>query len=300
MDTQKPYIKYTIADRKKQEKQGFFACFSIANQYIKVRDTVMAYTLYKYVFRNSIEYEIHWNGMYGAKGEKRAPKRKPTREEVKKINQKIKARNVRRIIKANFTSDDLWVTFLYPKGTRKSMEEILKDVSNFHTTMRRQRKKRNEPYKWISRIEIGKQGGIHVHMVINRVRGEPTEQLIREKWKKNGRVHFEYLYEDDNFSNLAEYIVKPVPEEQQKRVEKMPESMQKQLVKYSTSRNLIRPEPEKKTYSRWTLKKLIEKGIEPTPGYLVDKESVEMGINPYTGKSYMYYTEVKYPEKKGG
>lgn len=260
----------------------------------------MAYTLYKYVFRNSIEYEIHWNGMYGAKGEKRAPKRKPTRVEVKKINQKIKERNVRRIIKANFTSDDLWVTFLYPKGTRKSMEEILKDVSNFHTTMRRQRKKRNVPYKWICRIEIGKQGGIHVHMVINRVRGEPTEQLIREKWKKNGRVHFEYLYEDDNFSNLAEYIVKPVPEEQQKRVEKMPESMQKQLVKYSTSRNLIRPEPEKKTYSRWTLKKLIEKGIEPTPGYLVDKESVEMGINPYTGKSYMYYTEVKYPEKKGG
>ena len=39
MDTQKPYIKYTIADRKKQEKQGFFARFSIANQYMKVRDT---------------------------------------------------------------------------------------------------------------------------------------------------------------------------------------------------------------------------------------------------------------------
>ena len=260
----------------------------------------MAYTLYKYVFKNSIEYEIHWNGHYGAKGEKRAPKRKSTSAEVKKQNQKIKERYVRRLLKNNFSSDDLWVTHIYPKGTRKSIEEVVKDVSNYHAAMRRYRKKQNKPYKWICRIEIGKKGGIHVHMVVNRVRGEPTEQIIRDKWKKYGRVHFEYLYEDENYASLAEYIVKPVPEEQQKNVAKLPPEWQQHFVKYSSSRNLIRPEPEKKIYSRWTLRDLIRNGIRPSPGYVVDKASIEQGINAFTGKSYLYYTEVRYPEKKGG
>lgn len=259
----------------------------------------MAYTMYKYVFPNSIEYEIHWIGRYGAKGEKRAQKIKPTKEEVKKQNQKRRETYIRRVLKLNFIRDDLWTTFIYPKGTRKTIEEVVKDISRFHASMRRARKKINAPYKWICRIEIGKKGGIHVHMVINRVRGEPTEQLIRDKWKI-GRIHFEYLYDTDDFSKLAEYIVKPVPEEQKKNVDKMPAELQKQLVKYSTSRNLIRPEPEKKVYSRWTVKKMIENGPTETKGYSIIKESIVSGENRYTGMSYLYYTEIRCPDRKGG
>lgn len=264
----------------------------------------MAYWLDFYRFLNSIEYEYKWAGNYGAKGEKRAPKKKATPEQVKKQNQKNRENYMRRLIKANFDPDDLWVTLKYPKGTRKPIEQILKDMTNFHGAMRRHRKKNMQPYKWICRIEIGRQGGIHIHMVINRVRGEPTDRLIRDKWKKYGKLHFESLYEEGGYQALAEYIVKPPPEEMEGQLALFPPEERKQLTKYSCSRNLIRPKPERKHYSRWTVKRLIEEGPKPTPGYYIEKDSIVTGINRYTGMSYLRYTEIRIDpisrQEKGG
>lgn len=253
----------------------------------------MAYWVDSYTFQNSIEYEIKWAGNYGAKGEKRAPKKKPSKEQIIKQNQKNKEIYMRRVLKLNFTKEDLWVTLKYAKGTRKPLGQILKDMKNFQTAMRRHRKKAGEPYKWIRRIEIGKRGGIHIHMVINRVRDEPTDQVIRDKWKKYGKVHFESLYEEDDFQALAEYIVKPVPEELEGQLEMFSLAEQKQLAMYSCSRNLERPKPKRKVYSRWTVKRMLEEGPKPTEGYYIDKDSIVTGINLYTGMSYLRYTEIR-------
>ncbi len=246
-----------------------------------------------YTFLNSIEYEFKWAGNYGARGEKRTPREKPTPEQIKKQNQKNREIRMRRILKANFTEDDLWVTYKYPKGTRKTIKEVMEDMEVHRRQLRYKRKKSGQPYKWICRIEIGKQGGIHVHMVINRVRGEPTDRLIRDKWKKHGTVHFENLYEEGGFEALAEYIVKPPPEEMEGQLSMFSQEERKQLVKYSCSRNLIRPKPQRKHYSRWTVKKLIEEGPRPTPGFYIDKNSIVTGVNKFTGMSYLRYTEVR-------
>jgi len=253
----------------------------------------MAYWLDYYKFLNTIEYEYKWAGNYGAKGEKRAPKKEATPEQIKKQNQKNRENRMRRIMLANFSDDDLWLTFKYPRGTRKPIPKIVKDVTGFHAAMRRERKKKGQPYKWICRIEIGKKGGIHIHMVINRVRGEPTERLVRDKWKKHGNVWFEFLYAEGGFKRLAEYIVKPPPPEMEDQLSFLPPEERKQLVKYSCSRNLIRPKPVRKTYSRWTVRRLIEEGPKPTPGYYIDEDSIVTGINRYTGMSYLRYTEVR-------
>ena len=89
-----------------------------------------------YTFLNSIEYEFKWAGNYGAKGEKRAPKEKPTPEQIRLQNQKNREIRMRRILKANFAEEDLWVTLKYPKGTRKALWELIKDVTGFHSQMR--------------------------------------------------------------------------------------------------------------------------------------------------------------------
>jgi hypothetical protein len=46
------------------------------------------------------------------------------------------------------------------------------------------------------------------------------------------------------------------------------------------------------------MKKLIDEGPKPTPGYYIDVESIYYGVNKYTGMSYYQYTECRIEEIK--
>lgn len=258
----------------------------------------MPYRKDTWSFPNSNEYEYKYAGNYGAKGEKRSPRKKATPEQIQKQNQFNREKNVRRIIKANFTPEDLWNTLKYPEGTRKSIEELKKDVKYFTDKMRLEYKKHDEKFKFIYRLEIGKLGGLHAHILVNRSQKIPhTDMLIQEIWKF-GRVNYRTLYEYGGYQKLANYIVKKPNKEQEKQLSLFEEEDRKELIKYSSSRNLIRPEPERKEYRRWTMKQLIENGPEPTPGYYIDKSSIHYGVNQYTGMSYYQYTECRIKEIK--
>jgi len=248
----------------------------------------MSYVLDKYVFDDSIEYEYKFKGEYGSKGEKRSKKAPPTPEQRERQNQKVREKKMRRLIKANFKEGDLWITLKYPKGTKKTMSEVKKDISGFLKNLRRKYKKAERPLKFIYRIEIGRQGGVHIHMIANRISN--ADKMIQDTWK-HGRVSFEHMYDSEGFRKLAAYIVKKT------NIDNIPKSQQKDLTKYSSSRNLIRPVPERKKYRRRTVRKLITSELTPTKGYYIDKNSIEKGINPFTGMSYLYYTEYKL---KGG
>lgn len=141
-------------------------------------------------------------------------------------------------------------------------------------------------------MEIGKRGGIHIHILVNRIRGEDTDLLVQEAWT-HGRANFSSICETGGYGKLANYIVKQPDEEAEKQLSFFPENDRKEFIRFSSSRNLIRPKPERKTYRRWTLKRLAEEGIKPSPGYYIDKESVRSGVNRYTGMSYLYYTECR-------
>lgn len=251
----------------------------------------MAYIEYKYTFEGSIEYEYKYLGNYGAKGEKRAPKKKATPEQVKKQNQHNREKRMRRLIKANFKENDLWCTLKYPKGTRKDVTEVKKDFKAFIRRLKVHYKNNDKLLKYIYRMEIGARGGVHIHLLCNRSLPD-NDKLIQNAWKE-GRVNYENLYDMGDFDNLAKYIVKQPNEAQERQLSFFDEEDRKKLIAYGSSRNLIRPEPEKKIYKRRTVRKLIQDGIKPEKGYYVDKNSIISGINPYTGMSYLYYTEVK-------
>lgn len=258
----------------------------------------MAYWLDTFRFPNSIEHEIKWEGKYGAKGEKRGARHKATPEQIKKQNQLNREKYVRRLIKANFFPDDLWITLKYPKGKRKPLWEVKKDFTKFVNRLKYRYKKRKHTLKYIYRMEVGKQGGIHIHMIIPRIRGEDADLLAQEAWEKCGRINFESIYEYGGYEKLANYIVKQPDEEVEEQLSLFPEEERKELASYNSSRNLIRPEPERKHYRRWTVKRLIEEGAKPSPGYYIDKNSIRSGINRYTGMSYLYYTECRIKEVK--
>ncbi|MCQ2087938.1 MAG: hypothetical protein MJZ37_07780 [Bacilli bacterium] len=254
----------------------------------------MAYIQYKYRFTNSVEYEFHYAGKYGAKGEQRAKREKKTADAVKRFNQKKKKDKVRRLIKANFRKFDYFITLKYAKGTRKDLKEVQADLKKFLYSLRQKYKKKEKQLKFIYRLEIGKRGGIHCHMILPRL--HDGDIIIQSCWK-HGRINFQNLYDKGNYEQLASYITKEPDEEVGKQLSFFPEDEQKHFIKYSTSRNLIRPIAEKKTYSRWTLKKLIDDGIKPSEGYYIDKSSIRSGVNQWTGMSYLYYTEILIREK---
>lgn len=248
-----------------------------------------------WIFDGSIEVEIKHLGRYGAKGEKRMRKQKPTPEQIKKQNQLNKEKRMRRMIKANFRVNDMWVTLKYPAGERPPIEKVVKDLKRFFRKLRAAYQKRGAPMKYIYRLELGKMGGIHIHMILNRIEG--ADILIQRFWE-SGRAFYESMYDSGGFEALAAYIVKIPPEEIKGQLTLFEPWERKALVKYSASRNLIRPTPKTRTLSHRTVERMIRNGVSPKKGFYVDKSSVRCGINPYTGFLYIYYTE--HPLKRGG
>ena len=246
-----------------------------------------------YRFPRSNEIEYKYPGRYGAKGEKRKKREKATPEQIAKQNQLNREKRMRHLIKANFDINDLWITFKYPKGTRKLIREVKIDLRKLLRSIRQAYRKLGEEFKYIYRLEIGSRGGIHIHLLTNRIRD--ADLIIQKVWAKitGGRAHYEALYDQGGYEQLAAYIVKQPDQESEahKQLSLFDEDEQRELLRYSTSRNLIQPVPERKIYYRRTLRDLIENGPKPTPGYYIDKSSIRTGINRYTGMTYYYYTE---------
>ena len=255
----------------------------------------MAYKQITFTFQNSREVSLIYNGNYGAKGEKRQKRQKATPEQIAKQNQRNRERRVRHLINENFTEEDYWVTLKYPAGTRKSIEELRDDFTKFCRKMRYRYKKAGEELKYIYRMEVGHKGGLHVHILLNRI--EDTDLYIKQCWR--GHPWMTTLYEEGGHEKLAEYITKKPDEEIQGQLELFPKEDREDLIRYGVSRNLKQPQPEIKEYSHRTVRKqieLIESGDYmrlATPGFYIDKNSICTGINPFTGHSYLHYTEYR-------
>ena len=247
------------------------------------------YRLDIYRFSTSTEYEYKFIGNYGAKGEKRSPKQKRTPEDIERQNQYQRTKTVRRLIKANFTEGDYWTTLTYRKGERREqIQEVSQDVSKFLGHMRYEYKKIGVPCKYIYRIEIGSKGGVHVHIIMNRI--PDLDRTIQKHWP-HGKPYWENL-DGGTYESLADYIVK-LPTDEQKRQLKTFDEDVKKLIRYSCSRNLTRPEPETKTYTSRTMRSVFNNDLIPNEGYYIDKNSIRRGVNAFTGYGYLYYQEVK-------
>lgn len=259
----------------------------------------------KWDFVESIEYEYKFAGRYGAKGEKRQKKKKATPEQIRRQNQSNREKKMRRLIKANFRKGDIWACLKYPKGTRKKPGEVGKDVAGFLRRMRTGYKKHGTALKFICRKEIGRRGGIHIHILVNRLKGRGgTDELLQECWI-HGRVNYENIHDCGGYTRLAEYIVKQPDEVVAGQLSLFDDKERKELLRYSTSRNLLRPQPERKEYRNRTVRRIVEEvrrgdGPQPTPGYFIDRGSVYLGVNPYTGYSCLRYTEYRIKDGKEG
>lgn len=235
----------------------------------------MAYIRKKYTFPHAIEVEEYHTARYGAPGQKRQPKIKPSPEQIERQNQKIKEKKCRRKLRAYFDVNDYFVTLTYKKDARPpDMDQAKRDFGRFIRKLRAEYKKRGKEMRWIRNIEVGTKGAWHVHLVVNRI--PDTDLLIRRAWP-HGRVTHQLLYEKGEFRELAAYITKSPRTDSRLR-----ESS------YSCSRNMPVPEPEKKLI-RWK----TWRSIRIPEGYYLEKASLHEGINPVTGYPHRSYTLIK-------
>ena len=234
----------------------------------------MAYKKKTYRFRNAIEVEEYHTARYGAPGQRRLKKKKPTPEQIEKINQINKEKNCRHKLRANFDINDYFVTLTYTKDNRpEDMDAAKEDFKKLIRYLRKAYRKRGQELKWIRNIECGTRNAWHVHMVINRI--QDTDTILAAGWC-HGHILNQLLYQKGEFRELAAYITK-TPRNDSRLKE----------ASYSTSRNLPVPEPEEKTYIRfrtWKEEPVIEKG------FYMDKDSFYEGENPVTGYPYRIYT----------
>lgn len=234
----------------------------------------------RFLCGNTVEVEEKHMGRYGAPGMARAKKEKPTPEQIRKQNQWKKETEIRRLLKCNFAKEDFWITLTYSPGQRPAdMVSAKKRIQKFLRNMKTRYKKTGVPMKYIVCTEIGSRGGIHHHVVMNRIRD--GDKYISKYWTY-GRAAIELMKDSqEDYRRLADYIAKePAPDN----------SIREKW--YSRSRNLQKPVRKKRIISERTFKK----DIKVPKGYMLDKSSVREGINQVTGHPYRYYTLVKVVE----
>lgn len=238
------------------------------------------------------EVEIYFKGSCGRKGEELAKRRKPSKEEMDAANHRHRIKKIRWKIQANFRPDDLFLTLKPRKGCGWTLEDLIEARIKFIRVLKTLYKKHGVELKYIYRQEIGERGGLHFHLLVNDAGISLSE--IKGLWQKYGgyTVNAQPLRDEGGYEDLAEYIVKEPPAKIKGQITMDSYKLDK-LSRYGCSRNLIEPETETKVYTKKTVEEIIRYGVKADEGYYLDKDSVYIGVNPYTGYSYIFYRQHK-------
>lgn len=240
-----------------------------------------------YLRKKDILYvEENHDGRYGAPGEKRKPKRKPTPEDIQRVNAWKKEKGARLLLMKYFFPGDLWATYTYrPEIRPPDMATAMKQFRQAMDKLKRIYKKRGRMLYWIRNIERGTKGAWHIHFVINDI-GD-TASLIERVWQYGGVFVTQIcksMCPEEDFKRLAAYLTKDENTREEKK-DGTPAKPRLREANYSHSRNMPLPEPKPEKLKRW------QKDLKPKKGYYI-AESFE-GINPVTGYKYRRYTMIR-------
>ena len=160
----------------------------------------------------------------------------------------------------------------YFRGQRPGPKQAKKNLNAFLRKLRAYFKRQKSELKYIAVTAFGDKGAIHHHLIINTMDGRD----IRGLWPLGGS-HIEYLYPDGEYSALAWYFI------QQSRKSPVGELTGKK--RWTCSKNLKRPVPTVREVDAKTWRE----PPKAEPGYIIDINSIDAGINPVSGIPYLFY-----------
>ncbi len=227
------------------------------------------------------EIKLYYTNKKKPKGEKRQKKKSATAEAVREQNRKNAEDKLRWLMCENFEGGkDLHITLKYDglKNHIVTAEEMKNDIHKFCNKMRTALKKRGQEFKFIYVFGIGERSSRHFHMVLNCSDGALIQKIWNESATNTGRVNFEMLYLDGDFSALAKYFIK--------HSEKTFKVLNKWTgQRYHRSRNLRQPKIKREVITRSST--FLENPRVPKGWYLIDKY-VESGEDCFGHKYFEY------------
>lgn len=209
----------------------------------------------------------------------RRRKANETPEAQKKVNSRFSLKRLTWIMNANFDGTSLYITWSYHKLKRPlSVEAFKKDADNLLRGLRRIFKKEGKELKYIWIPERGERGATHIHMVINAI----EISKIKSLWDK-GYITVKPMDDSGQYRDLAAYFIK-YSEKTMKTAEGFGGR------RYNSSRNLIIPEPTRRTTRS---RNAYNHTIEIPQGHYLDKGSIREAWHEVTGFMYFTYTLIK-------
>lgn len=180
--------------------------------------------------------------------------KKKTPEEIQEANRRQAAKKLERLINANFRPGDLHTTLTYTREMRPDKQTAQNRLKNFLDWMRTRYRKVGKEFRYIVATEYERKA-IHHHIILNNINDgkETSMDYIRKYWKPYGHPKFSPLYDDAEYSQLADYLIKETD-----KTFRNPESPVKQ--RYSHSRNLVQPKVTRRDVET---KRGWEKGRRP-------------------------------------
>lgn len=225
------------------------------------------------------EIAYYYSARYHPPRMTREPWEGTTSEAQKRVNRRQAERQLTRKMNANFSGEDLYVTYHYRKDDRPEGKEMLRtQVRRLLDKLRRLYAKAKKTFRYIWVAEIGSRGAAHIHMVMSGI----DIQLIKRVWPY-GHINIQPMDESGNYRKLAEYFIK-----YSDRTLGTDEALQGK--RYSCSRNLVMPKIVKRVISS---RRAYSENIRPPVGWYLDKESIRSGIHEFTGYPFFYYTLVQ-------
>ncbi len=226
------------------------------------------------------------DGRYGAPGETRKKKEKPTKEQMIQINLWNKARTCRLKMLEYIKPGDYFGTWTYKKDKRPpDMESAKKHLEKAMRYVRKAYKKAGYDNPFFFRnIQKGTKGAWHIHFVINKIPG--AAEIVKSAWEHGGTYIVEIKdseYYDEDFTKLSNYMTKNENTQEYKE-DGTPAKSRIKESSYNTSRNMQLPKPDVDKLLRW------KKEVKPKKGYYI--ANIYEGINPL-GCRYRRYTMIR-------
>jgi hypothetical protein len=160
-------------------------------------------------------------------------KKNPSREVQKRLNRRHAKEHLTRLLNANFTERDLFLTLTYGENP-ESEDQVKRDIRNFFRKLRRIYKKLGAALKYIWQMEKSKRGRYHVHIVMS---GDLDRDEVEKLWGKGYANTKRLQFDRSGISALSNYITKNKPIDDD-------DAEISTYRSYNSSRNLIDPEPE--------------------------------------------------------
>lgn len=228
------------------------------------------------------DFEYYYTYRYNGSGgicRKRGKREKPTKEAQKVVNWRRRCKKLTRILNANFSGDDYYITLTYKKEERPDgTGELRKQIRNLLDRLRKIQLRDGNKLKYVWTAEVGKRGATHIHIVANKI----DIKKVRDTWIY-GFIDVKPLDTSGQYRKLAEYLIK-YSEDTEKNIGTMVGN------RYNPSRNLKQPVPDREVIKS---RKRLPETIRVPSGWYLDKESVRSGIHEFTGMEYLSYTLIK-------